>query len=67
MAKMSMTRSPRWILPHLQREDQRIQGIVGSIIFYACSVDSTFLVGLNSIVMQQTSAIDNTLKQTEDF
>ena len=40
---------------------------MGSILFYARSVDSTFLVGLNSIVMQQTSATDNTLKRTEDL
>lgn len=46
---------------------KRIQGIVGSILFYARSVDSTFLVGLNSIVMQQTSATKNTLKRTEDL
>ena len=30
----------------------RIQGVVGSILFYARSVDSTFLVGLNTIAIQ---------------
>ena len=34
-------------------------------MFYTCSVDSTFLVGLNSIAKQQTSATDSTLKRTE--
>ena len=46
---------------------KRIQGVVGSILFYTISVDSTFLIGLNSIAIQQTSATDNTLKRTEDF
>ena len=46
---------------------KRIQGIVGSILFYARSVDSTFLVGLNSIAMQKTNTTDNTLKRTEDL
>ena len=41
--------------------------MVGSILFYARSVDSTFLVGLNSIAIQQTSTTDNTLKRTEDL
>ena len=40
---------------------------MGSIPFYARSVNSTFLVGLNSIAMQHTSTTDNTLKQTEDL
>ena len=40
---------------------------MGSILFYARSVDSTFLVGLNFIAMQQTKATDNTLKRTEDL
>ena len=40
---------------------------MGSILFYVQSVDSTFLVGLNSIAMQQTSATDNTLKRKEDL
>ena len=35
---------------------KRIQGLVGSILFYSRSVDSTFLVGLNNIAIQQTSA-----------
>ena len=38
---------------------------MGSILFYARSVDSTFLAGLNSIAVQQTNATDNTLKRTE--
>ena len=46
---------------------KRIQGILGSLLFYAQSIDSTFLVGLNTIAMQQTSATDNTLNQTEDL
>ena len=40
---------------------------MGSILFYARSVDLTFLVGLNSITMQQTNATINTLKRTEDL
>ena len=40
---------------------------MGSLLFYARSIDSTFLVGLNTIEMQQTSATDNTLKRTEDL
>ena len=44
---------------------KRIQGVVGRILLCACSVESTFLVGLNSIAIQQTSATNNTLKITE--
>ena len=40
---------------------------VGSLLFYARSIDSTFLAGLNTIAMQQTSATDNTLKRAEDL
>ena len=40
---------------------------MGNLLFYARSIDSTFLVGLNTIAMQQTSATDNTLKRTEDL
>ena len=43
------------------------QGVVGSILFYACSVDSTFLFGLNTIAMQQTIATQNALKRTEEL
>ena len=50
--------------PLSKEKIKRIQGIVGSILFYARSVDSTFLVGLNSIAMQQTNATINTLKRT---
>ena len=46
---------------------KRIQGVVGSILFYARSVDSTLLVGLNTISIQQTSATENTLKRTEEL
>ena len=53
---------------HVSKEKiKRIQGIVGSILFYARSLYSTFLVGLNSIAMQQTNATINTLKRTEDL
>ena len=38
-----------------------------SILFYSRSVDSTFLVGLNSIAIQQTNTTDSTLKRTEDL
>ena len=41
--------------------------MVGSILFYALSVDSTFLVGLNSMAIQQTNATDSTLEKTEDL
>ena len=40
---------------------------MGSLLFYARSIDSTFLVGLNAMAMQQTSATENTLKRTEDL
>ena len=53
--------------PVSKEKIKRIQGIVGSLLFYARSIDSTFLVGLNTIAMQQTSATDNTLKRTEDL
>ena len=53
--------------PVSKEKIKRIQGIVGSLLFYAQSIDSTFLVGLNSIATQQTSATDNTLKRTEDL
>ena len=45
----------------------RIQDVVGSILFYAHSVDSTFLVGLNTIAIQQTSATENNLKRMEEL
>ena len=45
---------------------QRIQVLVGSILLYSSSLDSTFLVGLNTIAIQQTSATENTLKRTEE-
>ena len=53
--------------PVSKEKIKRIQGIVGSLLFYARGIDSTFLVGLNSIAMQQTSAADNTLKRIEDL
>ena len=53
--------------PVSKEKIKQIQGIVGSLLFYARSIDSTFLVGLNTIAMQQTSATDNTLKRTEDL
>ena len=37
------------------------------ILFYARSVDSTLLVGLNTIAIKQTSATENTLKRTEEL
>ena len=40
---------------------------MGSLLFYAQIIDSTFLFGLNTIAMQHTSATDNTLKRTEDL
>ena len=42
--------------PVSKEKIKRIQGIVGGILFYARGLDLTFLVGLNSIAMQQTSA-----------
>ena len=53
--------------PVSKEKIKRIQGIVGSLLFYTRSIDSTFLVRLNTIAMQQTSATDNTLKRTEDL
>ena len=40
---------------------------MGRILFYARSVDSTFLVRLNTIARQQTSATENTLKRAEEL
>ena len=40
---------------------------MGRILFYARSVDSTFLVSLNTIAIQQTRATESTLKITEEF
>ena len=51
--------------PVSKEKIKRIQGVVGRILFYARSVDSTFLVGLNAIAIQQKSATENTLKRTE--
>ena len=54
--------------PPVSKENiKRIQGVVGSMLFYARSVDSTFLVGLNTIAIQQTIATENTLKRTEEL
>ena len=53
--------------PVSNENTKRIQGVVGSILFYACSVDSTFLVDLNSIAIQHTKATNITLKRTEDL
>ena len=53
--------------PVSKEKIKRIQVVVGSILFYARSVDSTFLVILNSIAIQQTSATNNTLKITKDL
>ena len=53
--------------PVSKEKIKRIQGIVVSILFYARSIDLTFLVGLNSIAMQQTNATENSLKRTEDL
>ena len=39
-----------------QEKIKKIQGVVGSILFYTRSVDSTFLVELNTIAIQQTNA-----------
>ena len=38
-----------------------------SILFYARSVYSKFLVGLNTITTQQTSATENNLKRLEEL
>ena len=63
--KMPLTRSLQMNPPPVSKENiKRIQGVVGSILFWAHSVDSTFLVSLNSIAIQQTSATYITLKRT---
>ena len=54
-------------LPVSKDKIKKIQGVVGRILLYARGVDSTFLVGLNSIAIQQTSATDNIPKRTEDL
>ena len=51
----------------MKEKFKRRQGIVGSLLFYARRIDSTFLVGLNSIAIQQTSATDNNLNRTENI
>eukprot|EP00978_Attheya_sp_CCMP212_P018973 scaffold52559_cov64-Attheya_sp.AAC.4 len=33
-----------------------VQGVVGSILFYARAIDMTFLVGLNTIATEQAAA-----------
>ena len=37
--------------PATAAEVKHIQGVIGSILYYACAVNSTFLVALNSIAM----------------
>ena len=41
--------------------------MIGSILYYACAVDSTFLVVLNTIAMQQTAATGKTIKHIRDL
>ena len=53
--------------PVSKEKIKRIQGVVGRILFYACTVDSTFLVGINTIAMKHKSATENTLKRTEEL
>ena len=52
--------------PPVSKENtNRIQGVPGSILFHARSVDFTFLVYLNSIAIQQTITTYINLKRTE--
>ena len=39
---------------------KRVQGIVGALFYYACTVDNKLLVGLNTIGSQQASATQRT-------
>ena len=50
-----------------EREKKRTQQIVGSILYYARSVDSTALVSLSTIATKQAAATDKTIKSTEQL
>eukprot|EP00957_Ditylum_brightwellii_P097086 7393442-Ditylum_brightwellii.AAC.1 len=43
---------------------KRIQQIVGALLYYSCSVDSTTNKALNSLGMQQNSGMEHTKKNT---
>ena len=51
----------------LESEKKRIQQIVGSILYYARSVDSTALVTLNKIATEQEKATNHTIETTEQL
>ena len=53
--------------PATAAEVKRIQGVIGSILYYARSVDPTFLVGLNSLAMQQSAATGKTISRLNDL
>jgi hypothetical protein len=42
---------------------KRIQQIVGSILYYACTVDMTVLMALSSIAVEQTKATEKTMER----
>jgi hypothetical protein len=50
-----------------QEEIKYVQGVVGSILFYARAIDMTFLVGLNSIATEQAAATKKTVKSVKDL
>jgi hypothetical protein len=48
-------------------EIKYVQGVVGSILFYARAIDMTFLVGLNTIATEQAAATQKTVKTAKDL
>ena len=50
--------SPKLSKPQIKR----IQGIIGSLLYYSRAIDSTMLTALNEIAAQQASATEKTLK-----
>jgi hypothetical protein len=55
---------PLNILSRLDKEGIRhVQHVVGSILYYACTVDMTILMALSMIASEQMAATEQTLKQ----
>jgi hypothetical protein len=53
--------------PASAEEIKYVQGVVGSILFYARAVDMTFLVGLNTIATEQAAATGKTVQNAKDL
>eukprot|EP00978_Attheya_sp_CCMP212_P040216 scaffold217302_cov31-Attheya_sp.AAC.1 len=52
--------------PASNEEIKYVQGVVGSILFYARAIDMTFLIGLNTIATEQAAATGKTLQNAKD-